>query len=92
MFQDFSIAEKGAGSYWPLSILRWVMVLVFVSFGIQKFTPQSAEGIAVYISNSPFVRGWAYSATGAKPISSGRSNSPRPCCSRRERSSPSSQP
>ncbi len=55
MFQDFSIAEKGAGSYWPLSILRWVMVLIFVSFGIQKFTPQSAEGIAVYISNSPFV-------------------------------------
>ena len=55
MFQDFNVAEKGAGSYWPLSILRWVMVLIFVSFGIQKFTPQSAEGIAVYISNSPFV-------------------------------------
>ena len=31
------------------------MVLIFVSFGIQKFTPQSAQGIAVYISNSPFV-------------------------------------
>ena len=55
MFKDFNIAERGAGSYWPLSILRWVMVLIFVSFGIQKFTPQSAEGIAVYISNSPFV-------------------------------------
>src|ERR1700733_66167 len=55
MFQDFKVAEKGAGSYWPLSILRWVMVLIFVSFGIQKFTPQSAEGIAVYISNSPLV-------------------------------------
>ena len=55
MFQDFSIAERGAGSYWPMSILRWVMVLIFVSFGIQKFTPQSAEGIAAYISNSPFV-------------------------------------
>ena len=55
MFQDFSIAEKGAGSYWPMSILRWVMVLIFASFGIQKFTPQSAEGIAAYISNSPFV-------------------------------------
>lgn len=55
MFLDFNIAEKGAGSYWPLSILRWVMVLIFVSFGIQKFTAQSAEGIAVYISNSPLV-------------------------------------
>jgi uncharacterized membrane protein YkgB len=31
------------------------MVVIFISFGIQKFTPQSAQGIAVYISNSPFV-------------------------------------
>ena len=51
----FHVAEKGAGSYWPLAILRWVMVLIFISFGIQKFTPQSAHGIAVYIANSPFV-------------------------------------
>ena len=55
MLKDFNVAERGAGSYWPLSILRWVMVLIFVSFGIQKFTPQSAQGIAVYISNSPLV-------------------------------------
>jgi uncharacterized membrane protein YkgB len=55
MLRDFNIAERGAGSYWPLAILRWVMVLIFVSFGIQKFTPQSAQGIAVYISNSPLV-------------------------------------
>jgi uncharacterized membrane protein YkgB len=38
-----------------LAILRWVMVVIFVTFGIQKFTPQSAHGIAQYISNSPFV-------------------------------------
>jgi len=31
------------------------MVLIFISFGIQKFTPQSAQAIALYISNSPFV-------------------------------------
>jgi len=55
MQNAFNIAEKGNGSYWPLAILRWVMVLIFVSFGIQKFTPQSAQGIAVYISNSPLV-------------------------------------
>jgi uncharacterized membrane protein YkgB len=55
MLRDFNVAERGTGSYWPLSILRWVMVLIFVSFGIQKFTPQSAQGIAVYISNSPLV-------------------------------------
>ncbi|WP_348643361.1 DUF417 family protein [Mesorhizobium sp. B2-7-1] len=55
MHREFNIAETGFGSYWPLAILRWVMVLIFVSFGIQKFTPQSAQGIALYISNSPFV-------------------------------------
>ena len=55
MIKDFNVSEKGHGSYWLLGILRWVMVLIFVSFGIQKFTPQSAEGIALYISNSPFV-------------------------------------
>jgi uncharacterized membrane protein YkgB len=55
MLRGFNIAERGYGSYWPLGILRWVMVLIFVSFGIQKFTPQSAQGIAQYISNSPFV-------------------------------------
>src|ERR1700727_1875213 len=51
----FNIPEKGNGSYRSLAILRWVMVLIFVAFGIQKFTPQSAHGIVLYISNSPFV-------------------------------------
>ncbi|HEY1927646.1 MAG TPA: DUF417 family protein [Caulobacteraceae bacterium] len=55
MFAEFNISEKGAGSYWMLSILRWVMVIIFISFGIQKFTPQSAHGIALYITHSPFV-------------------------------------
>jgi uncharacterized membrane protein YkgB len=31
------------------------MVVIFVSFGMQKFTLQSAQGIAQFISNSPFV-------------------------------------
>ena len=55
MIRDFNVSERGHGSYWLLGILRWVMVLIFISFGIQKFTPQSAESIALYISNSPFV-------------------------------------
>jgi uncharacterized membrane protein YkgB len=55
MIENFNVSEKGRGSYWLLGILRWVMVLILVSFGIQKFTPQSADGIALYISNSPFV-------------------------------------
>jgi uncharacterized membrane protein YkgB len=55
MINDFNVSEKGHGPYWPLGILRWVMVLIFISFGIQKFTPQSAQSIEVYISNSPLV-------------------------------------
>lgn len=53
--QEFYISEKGAGSYGLLAILRWVMVLIFLAFGVQKFTPQSAHGIVLYISNSPLV-------------------------------------
>jgi uncharacterized membrane protein YkgB len=50
-----NIAENGGGSYRLLAILRWVMVIIFVSFGIQKFTLQSAQGIVQFISNSPFI-------------------------------------
>jgi uncharacterized membrane protein YkgB len=51
----FNIAENGGGSYRLLAILRWVMVVIFVSFGMQKFTLQSAQGIVQFISNSPFI-------------------------------------
>jgi len=52
---SFNVAENGTGSYRSLAILRWVMVVIFVSFGMQKFTPQSAAGIVQFISNSPFI-------------------------------------
>ena len=52
---SFNVAENGAGSYRMLAILRWVMVVIFVSFGMQKFTLQSAQGIVQFISNSPFI-------------------------------------
>ncbi len=64
MAVSFKISERGAGSYRMLAILRWVMVLIFLTFGIQKFTPQSAEGIAQYINNSPFV--WWLSVFGVR--------------------------
>ncbi|MBP0579368.1 DUF417 family protein [Labrys sp. LIt4] len=51
----FHTSENGSGSYRFLAILRWVMVVIFVSFGMQKFTLQSAQGIAQFISNSPFI-------------------------------------
>src|SRR6201993_2531833 len=52
---SFNVAENGGGSYRLLAILRWVMVVIFVSFGMQKFTLQSAQGIVQFISNSPFI-------------------------------------
>jgi uncharacterized membrane protein YkgB len=55
MKASFNVAENGDGSYRLLAILRWVMVVIFVSFGTQKFTLQSAQGIVQFISNSPFV-------------------------------------
>ncbi|MFK4505926.1 YkgB family protein [Bradyrhizobium daqingense] len=55
MTTQFNVAEAGYGSYRPLAILRWIMVIIFVSFGMQKFTPQSAQGIAQFIANSPFI-------------------------------------
>jgi uncharacterized membrane protein YkgB len=55
MKASFNIAENGGGSYRLLAILRWVMVVIFVSFGMQKFTLQSAQGIVQFISNSPFI-------------------------------------
>jgi uncharacterized membrane protein YkgB len=53
----FKVAERGFGSYQMLAVLRWVMVVIFLAFGMQKFTPQSANGIVQYISHSPIV-GW----------------------------------
>jgi uncharacterized membrane protein YkgB len=64
MLACFKISERGAGSYRLLAILRWIMVLIFLAFGIQKFTPQSADGIAQYINNSPFV--WWLSIFGVR--------------------------
>ena len=52
MLEPFHGAERGHGSYRLLAILRWAMVHYV---GIQKFTTQSAHGIALYISNRPLV-------------------------------------
>ncbi|WP_165405620.1 hypothetical protein [Bradyrhizobium genosp. SA-3] len=43
----FKIAEAGGGSYRLLAILRWVMVIIFVSFGMQKFTPRYSVALAM---------------------------------------------
>jgi uncharacterized membrane protein YkgB len=51
----FQVAEMASGSHWPLALLRWSMVAIFVWFGTQKFTPYAADAIAPLIANSPLV-------------------------------------
>jgi uncharacterized membrane protein YkgB len=80
MRASLNVAENGGGSYRLLAILRWVMVVVFVSFGMQKFTLQSAQGIVQFISNSHLFRGYRYSASGGKRISSVLSSLPLRRC------------
>jgi uncharacterized membrane protein YkgB len=35
------------------AVLRWSLVLFFVGFGLYKFTPQEAEGVAPLMAHSP---------------------------------------
>ena len=55
MAVHFRVAEKANGSYRHLALLRWSMVVIFIWFGIQKFTPYAAEAIAPLIAHSPFI-------------------------------------
>src|ERR1700738_2828694 len=55
MKASLNVAENGGGSYRLVAILRVVMVVILVSFGLQKCTLQSAQGVVQFISNSPFV-------------------------------------
>ncbi len=43
------LARLGTG------VLRWSLVLFFVGFGLFKFTPQEAAGVAPLMAHSPFL-------------------------------------
>jgi uncharacterized membrane protein YkgB len=83
---SFNVAEQGGGSYQLLAILRWVMVVIFVSFGMQKFTLQSAQGIAQFITNSPFISWLSVFGLRGEATSSALPNSSLPRFSPRARS------
>jgi uncharacterized membrane protein YkgB len=42
---------------WPLGVLRWALVVIFLWFGCMKFTSYEAHGIEGLISHSPII-GW----------------------------------
>ncbi len=50
MNTSLDVAESGDESYRRLAILRWVMVVIFASFGMQKFTLQSADAWSALLS------------------------------------------
>lgn len=64
----FRIAERGAGSFKDLAMLRWALALIFLWFGCMKFTSYEAHGIAPFIANSP-VLGWMHTAFGIQGAS-----------------------
>jgi uncharacterized membrane protein YkgB len=55
------IAERSLGSHRSLAILRWSLVIIFLWFGLMKFTAYEANGIAPLISHSP-IMGWLIAA------------------------------
>ena len=64
-------------------VLRWSLVFLLVFFGALKWTVAEAQGVAPFISNSPFLS-WIGHALGQQGASnkSGAVASP-PTCSRR---------
>jgi uncharacterized membrane protein YkgB len=51
---QLQVAEHSTGNG-HLALLRWSMVLIFLWFGTQKFTPYAAHEIAPLMLNSPFM-------------------------------------
>jgi uncharacterized membrane protein YkgB len=64
----FQIAEKGAGSFHFLALLRWALVVIFLWFGGMKFTAYEAAGIAPFIAHSP-IMGWLHALFGIQGAS-----------------------
>jgi uncharacterized membrane protein YkgB len=63
-----TIAERANGTFSPLALLRWALVIVFLWFGGMKFTSYEANGIAPFIANSPFMS-WLHALFGIQGAS-----------------------
>ena len=64
------VAERTSGPHRSLALLRWSLVVIFLWFGLMKFTAYEADGIAPLISHSP-VMGWliaAFDVSGAARV------------------------
>lgn len=63
-----NIAERNAGAFNSLSLLRWALVVIFLWFGGMKFTAYEAGGIAPFIQHSP-IMSWLDSLFGVQGAS-----------------------
>lgn len=68
MLTALRVAEKADTSIWPLGVLRWALVVIFLWFGCMKFTGYEAHGIAALIEHSPIV-GWLHTLFGVQGAS-----------------------
>lgn len=68
MFSNLNIAEKTSGSRGSLALLRWSLVVIFLWFGLMKFTGYEAMGIAPLMKNSP-IMSWIPAAFGVQGAS-----------------------
>jgi reactive chlorine resistance protein C len=65
MSAQFRVAEKADTSIWPLAVLRWALVVIFLWFGCMKFTGYEAHGIEGLIEHSPIL-GWLHTLFGVQ--------------------------
>ncbi len=68
MVLSLKIAEKSAGSRWPLVLLRWALVVIFLWFGGMKFSSYEANAIAPFIADSP-ITSWLHVIFGVQGAS-----------------------
>src|SRR5246127_5272017 len=62
------IAERAAGPFNFLALLRWALVAIFLWFGGMKFTAYEAAGIAPFIEHSP-IMSWLHALLGVQGAS-----------------------
>jgi uncharacterized membrane protein YkgB len=65
---SFRVAEKADPSFWPIAVLRWALVVIFLWFGCMKFTSYEAHGIAPLIEHSP-IMSWLHTLFGVRGAS-----------------------
>ena len=65
---SFRIAERTEGSRASLGLLRWSLVIIFLWFGVNKFTGQTANRFTEFMAHSP-IMSWLLTLLGVEGAS-----------------------